>query len=444
MIKLRFAPSPSGNLHVGNFRTALINYLLAKKLSGHFMLRIDDTDVERSNLIYEKQIKKDLVWGGLNWDSEIKQSQRINKYKEVLNSLINKQLVYPCFEDPEELHLKRKAQLSSGKPPIYDRKSLNLNDKEIEEKISKGKKPHYRFLLKNEKIIWDDLVRGECSLDTSSVSDPIIVREDGRFIYTLASVVDDSNFDITHIIRGEDHVTNSAVQIQIFKALKSNIPKMGHLSLMTDIDGGGLSKRIGSLSINELKKQNIEPQALTCYLAKIGSSQNVELHNSMKKLINEFDINLFNKAPTKFDYEYLKKFNIKFFQLINFNTVKERVKENKVYFTEDFWNFIKTNVSSIDQIHEWLNIIYGNFYIDKKNNLETKNLYLNCFPDQPIDHMTWSNWLENILMKVNDKKINIIKNLRAFLTGKTSGPELSSLIIFLGKEKIYQRLKTDN
>ena len=443
MTKLRFAPSPTGNLHVGNFRTALINYLLAKKLSGHFMLRIDDTDVERSDLIYEEQIKKDLSWAGLNWDSEVKQSQRINKYKEVLDSLISKQLVYPCFEDPEELNLKRKAQLSSGKPPIYDRKSLNLTDKEIDEKISMGRKPHYRFFLKNEKIIWNDLVRGECSLDPSSVSDPIIVREDGRFIYTLASVIDDCDFEITHIIRGEDHVTNSAVQIQIFKALNSNIPKMGHLSLMTDIDGGGLSKRIGSLSIYELKKQNIEPQVLNSYLAKIGSSQNVELQNSMKNLINEFDINLFNKAPTKFDHELLKNINAKCFQLINFNIIKDRITENKLYFTEEFWNFIKINVSSVDQIHEWLNIIYGKFYIDK-NNMDTKNIYLKCFPDQPIDHLTWSKWLENITLKVNDKKINIIKNIRAFLTGKSSGPELSSLIIFLGKEKIFQRLKTDN
>ena len=219
---------------------------------------------------------------------------------------------------------------------------------------------------------------------------------------------------------------------------------MGHLSLMTDIDGGGLSKRIGSLSIDELKKQNIEPQALTSYLAKIGSSQNVELHNSINQLINEFDINSFNKAPTKFDHEFLKNFNIKFFQLINFKTIKERITENKAYFTEEFWDFIKTNVSSIDQIHEWLDILYGNFYIDKNNNFETKNFYLNCFPDQPIDHLTWSKWLENITLKVNDKKINIIKNIRAFLTGKSSGPELSSLIIFLGKEKIFQRLKTDN
>ena len=234
------------------------------------------------------------------------------------------------------------------------------------------------------------------------------------------------------------------MQIQIFKALNSQIPQMGHLSLMTDIVGGGLSKRIGSLSIDELKKQNIEPQALTSYLAKIGSSQNVELHNSINQLITEFDINSFNKAPTKFDHEFLKNFNIKFFQLINFNTIKERITENKAYFTEEFWDFIKTNVSSIDQIHEWLDILYGNFYIDKNNNFETKNFYLNCFPDQPIDHLTWSKWLENITLKVDDKKINIIKNIRAFLTGKSSGPELSSLIIFLGKEKIFQRLKTDN
>ena len=330
------------------------------------MLRIDDTDIERSNFIYEEQIKKDLVWAGMNWDSEVKQSQRINKYKEVLDLLISKKLVYPCFEDPEELNLKRKAQLSSGKPPIYDRKSLNLTDKEIEEKISNGKKPHYRFFLKSEKIIWNDLVRGECVLDTSSVSDPIIVREDRRFIYTLASVIDDSDFKITHIIRGEDHVTNSAVQIQIFKALNSQIPQMGHLSLMTDIDGGGLSKRIGSLSINDLKNENIEPEAINSYLSRAGSSKNVDLRKSINELIIDFDINDFNKAPTKFDYEFLKNFNLKFFQHIKYELMLNRVKENKVYFTEKFWNFIKTNVSSIDQIHEWLEIIYGQFDVDKK------------------------------------------------------------------------------
>ena len=219
MIKLRFAPSPTGYLHVGNFRTALINYLLAKKLEGHFMLRIDDTDVERSKLAYEEQIKKDLTWAGLNWDSEVKQSLRLDRYKEILNLLIKNQLIYPCFEEPEELNLKRKAQLASGKPPVYDRKSLNLSEIEVEKMILNGKKPHYRFFLKNEKIIWNDLVRRECSLETSSISDPIVVREDGRFIYTLASVIDDMDHKITHVIRGEDHVTNSAAQIQIFNSI---------------------------------------------------------------------------------------------------------------------------------------------------------------------------------------------------------------------------------
>jgi len=444
MIKLRFAPSPTGYLHVGNFRTALINYLLAKKLEGHFMLRIDDTDVERSKLAYEDQIKKDLTWAGLNWDSEVKQSLRLDRYKEILNLLIKNQLIYPCFEEPEELNLKRKAQLASGKPPVYDRKSLNLSEIEVEKMISNGKKPHYRFFLKNEKIIWNDLVRRECSLETSSISDPIVVREDGRFIYTLASVIDDMDHKITHVIRGEDHVTNSAVQIQIFRALNSKVPDMGHLSLMTDIDGSGLSKRIGSLSINDLKNENIEPEAINSYLSRAGSSKNVDLRKSINELIIDFDINDFNKAPTKFDYEFLKNFNSKFFQHIKYELMLNRVKENKVYFTEKFWNFIKTNVFTVEEVHEWLKIIYGDFYVDSSLDLETKKEYLSCFPDSSLDHLTWSFWLENIIKKVNDKKINIIKNLRLYLTGKTSGPELSTLVIFLGKEKIFERLKTSD
>jgi Glutamyl- and glutaminyl-tRNA synthetases len=210
MVKLRFAPSPTGHLHVGNFRTALINFLFAKKNLGHFLLRIDDTDVERSKLIFEQSIKEDLNWSGINWDSEKKQSLRLDRYQEILDYLIQKESIYPCFETPDQLLLKRKSLLSSGKPPIYDRSSLNLSKTEIRKKIDEGLKPHYRFKLKLENVIWKDIIRGKITYNMSNVSDPIVVREDGRFIYTLASVIDKMVFGITPIIRGAEKITNSA------------------------------------------------------------------------------------------------------------------------------------------------------------------------------------------------------------------------------------------
>ncbi len=441
MNKLRFAPSPTGFLHVGNFRTALINYLFSQKISGEFILRIDNTDTERSTKEFEVQIKGDLSWSGIKWNSSFRQSDRLERYDDILKLLIKKELVYPCYEDTEELNLKRKSQLSAGKPPVYDRSALKLSKNEIDQNISKGKKPHYRFFLKNEKIIWDDLIRGKCNIQTKNVSDPIIVREDGRFIYTLASVIDDMDFNITHILRGEDHVTNSAIQIQIFNALDYPPPKMGHLSLMTDIQGHGLSKRLGSLSILDLKKQNIEPQALNSYLAKIGSSKDVELKDSIDDLIAEFDISNFSKAPTKFDYNVLNNLNVKYFQRIKYEEILKKVNKKKSFFSQEFWNFIRTNVTSIKEINDWLEIIYGEFKI-QRDDLDLKIEYLKYFPDNNIGDDTWTKWLSDLTKNTNEKKINIIKNIRYYLTGKTSGPEMSSLLKILGKDRILKRLSS--
>lgn len=439
MNKLRFAPSPTGNLHVGNFRTALINYLFAKKTSGKFFLRIDDTDTERSKIEFENQIKDDLVWSGINWDAQIRQTDRLVRYNDILKILIDKELAYPCFEDVQELNLKRKAQLSSGKPPVYDRSSLNLTKSQIEEKINNGYKPHYRFFLNDEKITWNDMIRGECNIVTKNISDPILVRQDGRFIYTLASVVDDMDYEITHIIRGEDHVTNSAIQTKIFTALNATIPIMGHLPLMTDIGGGGLSKRIGSLSIIDLKEKSIQPQVLNSYLSKTGSSENIELQNSIEDLINSFEISSFSRASTKFDFEMLKSLNIKFFQSIHYKEISKIVIRRKKYFTQEFWNLIKMNVTSIEDINEWLEIVYGSLEFENYDISKNKK-YLKFFPSKEIGDDTWSQWLKELTLNLDEKKTNIIKNIRLSLTGKTSGPEMSSLLKILGKNKIFKRL----
>ena len=439
MNKLRFAPSPTGNLHVGNFRIALVNYIFTKNINGQFILRIDNTDTERSTIEFENQIKKDLFWSGIKWDHEIRQSDRLNRYNEILEFLIDEQMIYPCFEDPQELSLKRKSKLASGKPPVYDRSSLNLTKSQISEFVNSGKKPHYRFFLDNQKVTWNDMIRGECSIETKNISDPIVVREDGRFIYTLASVIDDIDYNVTHVIRGEDHVTNSAIQIKIFNALNSKFPKMGHLSLMTDIDGGGLSKRIGSLSIIDLKEKNIHPQVLNSYLAKIGSSENIELHDSIDDLINGFEISKFNRTPTKFDLQMLKNLNKKFFHKIDYKEIANKISENKKYFTKDFWDLIKQNVNSIEDINEWLEIIYGKYDIlDYDKNL--KEQYFKYFPNKEVDDDTWSNWLSDLLINIDEKKIIVIKNIRLLLTGKTSGPEMSALLKILGKDKILKRL----
>ena len=261
-------------------------------------------------------------------------TERLNRYNDILKILIDKELVYPCFEDSQELNLKRKALLSSGKPPVYDRSSLKLTKSQIEEKINDGYKPHYRFFLNDEKITWNDMIRGECNIVTKNISDPILVRQDGRFIYTLASVVDDMDYEITYY-SWEDHVTNSAIQTKIFTALNATIPIMGHLPLMTDIGGGGLSKRIGSLSIIDLKEKSIQPQVLNSYLSKTGSSENIELQNSIEDLINSFEISSFNRASTKFDFEMLKSLNIKFFQNIHYKEISKIVIRRKI-FTEEF------------------------------------------------------------------------------------------------------------
>ncbi|MDB2639066.1 glutamate--tRNA ligase family protein, partial [Alphaproteobacteria bacterium] len=258
-IKVRFAPSPTGRLHVGNLRTALVNYLFARKTGGQFMLRIDDTDTERSSEAFEADIRADLDWMGMGWDCEDRQSLRLARYDEALAQLVAAGRAYACYETPEELSLKRKAQLSAGRPPVYDRAGLKLSAEDKAKFEANGQRPHWRFLLNDAEVSWHDMVRGDVAYHMSSLSDPVLMREDGRVIYTMASVVDDIDHGITHILRGEDHVTNSAAQIQLFVALGATAPTMGHLALLAGADGEGLSKRLGSLSIGELRQNGIEP-----------------------------------------------------------------------------------------------------------------------------------------------------------------------------------------
>ena len=274
-IKVRFAPSPTGHMHIGNTRTALFNWLLAKKLGGCFMLRIDDTDRERSKREYKDSLRESLLWLGLNWTEEARQSVRMARYDEVVERLKAQGRVYACYETAEELEVMRKRLMTKGQPPIYDRGALRLTAADIAAYEKAGRRPHYRFKLTPGAIAWEDMVRGHCHYDAANLADPVIIREDGSYLYHLPSVIDDADFGITHIIRGEDHVTNTAVQIQMFEALGVKVPTFGHLPLLTGKEGK-LSKRLGSLGVRELREEGVEAMAISSFLAKLGTSEAVE------------------------------------------------------------------------------------------------------------------------------------------------------------------------
>jgi len=439
MTKVRFAPSPTGYLHIGNFRTALINFLFAKNKNGHFMLRIDDTDDERSLKKYEDAIKEDLSWVGINWDSLEKQSSRLSYYDQALQKLLDKKRAYPCFETAEELSLKRKKQLSSGKPPIYDRSALNLSDSDIADFKAKGRSPHYRFLLDHKDVNWNDLVKGASQYNMSNLSDPVIIREDGRVIYTLASVVDDIDFEVTDILRGEDHMTNSAAQIQLFEALESSPPNLGHLSLLTDISGAGLSKRLGSISLRDLKDEGFQPMAISSLLSKVGSSDAIEIFRDINQIISDFDISKFGKSKPKFDKNELRGLNSKLFKMLDFSDISNQLKKFNFKISSDFWELVKGNIENLEELELWWNIIYGN--IEPKYNDENfLNTALETLPEGNFDKNTWTNWTSILMEETGRKGKELYNPLRMCLTGQNKGPEMATLVFLMGKEKVLERL----
>src|SRR5947207_988769 len=303
---VRFAPSPTGLLHVGNARTAMLNWLFARKEHGKFFLRIDDTDTERSKPEYEQTILEDLSWLGLTRDIFARQIERAEAHRAAAEKLKASGRLYPAYESAMELERRRKRQIASGKPPVYDRAALNLTAEDRAKLEAEGRKAHWRFKLSQTKVKWHDLVHGDVEIDTAHLSDPVLIREDGRFLYTLPSVADDIDFAITHIVRGEDHVTNTAVQIELFEALGATVPVFAHFPLLVGAGGEALSKRIGSLSLKEIREDGIEPLALACYLAKTGTSGSIELRPSLDALAEEFAFEKIGRAPAHFDPGELK------------------------------------------------------------------------------------------------------------------------------------------
>ncbi len=439
-IKVRFAPSPTGNLHVGNLRTALINFLFARKAGGQFMLRIDDTDTERSTAAFEEGIRADLQWMGMAWDVEDRQSERLDRYDAALAQLRADGRAYACYETPEELALKRKAQLSAGRPPVYDRAAINLTAEQIAAFEDEGRQPHWRFRLEDAEVCWHDIVRGDVAHRMSSLSDPVLMREDGRVIYTLASVVDDIDHGISHILRGEDHVTNSAAQIQLFEALGAQAPTMGHIALIAGADGEGLSKRLGSLSIAELRKNDTEAMAIASLLARIGTSDPVVPTANMATVIDGFDITRFGRATAKFDPGELAQVNVKVVQELPFATVAERLEAAGVGGGEPFWVAVRDNLSCVGQAVEWWRICTQPITPIIDSPVVT-NAAADLFPDGEIEASLWKKWTKVVAGVSGAKGKGLFMPLRLALTGRKTGPEIAPLLAFMGRERVLARLR---
>jgi len=429
----RFAPSPTGFLHVGNLRTALINFLVAKKNNGTFILRLDDTDPARSKTIYIDQIKRDLEWLGLEWDRVETQSSRIERYKSVASELKRIDRLYEAFETSTELELKRKKQLNMGKPPVYDRSALNISAKELKNLKETGD-GYWRFLLDHNRVNWQDGILGSMSIDSKSVSDPVLIRKDGQFLYTLASVVDDIDMGITNVVRGADHVTNTATQIQIINSLGEVSPSFSHHSLLIGPSGEALSKRLGALSLKDLKTSGIEAMALLSHLSSIGTSNPIELSESIEELVRNFDLTHFGSSPTKIDVKNLQPLSVKYLKMLPFKVVTEDLEALKIdkALHEDFWNMAKNNIQSRADLEKWWKICAQGIKPSiSENDKEFINLAFSILPKFPYDKNTWSIWTRRVQEKTGRSGKNLYMPLRSALTGMEHGPDMSLLMPLL-------------
>lgn len=429
----RFAPSPTGFLHVGNLRTALINFLVAKKNNGTFILRLDDTDPARSKTIYVDQIKRDLEWLGLEWDRVETQSSRIERYKSVASELKRIDRLYEAFETSTELELKRKKQLNMGKPPVYDRSALNISAEELKNLKETGE-GYWRFLLDHNRVNWQDGILGSMSIDSKSVSDPVLIRKDGQFLYTLASVVDDIDMGITNVVRGADHVTNTATQIQIINSLGKVSPSFSHHSLLIGPSGEALSKRLGALSLKDLKTSGIEAMALLSHLSSIGTANPIELSESIEELVRNFDLTHFGSSPTKIDVKNLQPLSVKYLKMLPFKVVTEDLEALKIdkALHEDFWNMAKNNIQSRADLEKWWKICSQGIKPNiSESDKEFINLAFSILPNFPYDKNTWSIWTRRVQEKTGRSGKNLYMPLRSALTGMEHGPDMSLLMPLL-------------
>ena len=433
MTVTRFAPSPTGYIHVGNLRTALMNFLIARKAGGEFILRIDDTDPERSKEEYVDAIKEDLEWLGLTWDRVERQSLRLERYEEAAQKLRDMGRFYEVFETPTELDLKRKKQLNMGKPPVYDRAGLALSEAE-KDALRAKRGGYWRFKLDQERIEWTDGIIGDVSIDAASVSDPVLIRADGQMLYTMASVVDDTEMGVTNVVRGADHVTNTATQIQIIQALGGTVPSFAHHSLLTGPQGEALSKRLGTLALRDLRAQGVEPMALLSMMARLGSSDPMELRREMAELIDGFELSHFGTAPTKFDVADLGPLTAKYLHALPFSEVADEIAALGVPAdqAEAFWNAVHENIEVRKDLAAWWTLVTeGAEPVIDAEDAEFVTEAMALLPEGALTGESWGTWTAAVKEASGRKGRGLFMPLRKALTGMAHGPDMAALLPLL-------------
>ena len=435
---VRFAPSPTGRIHIGNGRAAILNWLFALKTGGQFILRYDDTDTARSTQEYADGIKTDVEWLGITPHRVEWQSKRFDRYDEVAADLRARGLIYACYETADELDRRRKRQQARGLPPIYDRASLKLTAEEIAAFQAEGRKPHWRFKLANAPVDWVDMIRGPVHIDTATLSDPVLIREDGTYLYTLPSVIDDVDMTVTHVIRGEDHVVNTAVQIEITRAIGGTVPAYGHYSMLLGSDGKGLSKRIGSLSIQSLRESGLESMAVVSHAALLGTSDNIHPCTDIQELVDGFDLGKLSRAPARFDEAELAGLNAKLLHMTPYASVAHRLES----VSEAMWLAVRGNIEKLSDVAQWRDVINasGKFEVaadDMGFIAKAREL----LPQEPWDQNTWKVWTEAVKAATDRKGKTLFMPLRMALTGLDHGPELAALLPLIGRHRVLDRME---
>lgn len=440
-VKTRFAPSPTGLLHIGNARTALVAWLFARHEGGEFLLRLDDTDAERSSVEMAEAIERDLAWLGMDWDQKAHQSARTADYAAGIEALKAAGRLYPCYETPEELALMRKSLLARSLPPIYDRAALALTEADRRALEAGGRTPHWRFKLDHAPIEWTDLVRGPTHFEGADLADPVVIRADGQPLYHLCSVIDDADLGISHVVRAEDHVANTAAHIQMFQALGAAVPAFAHTPLLAGADGKGLSKRLGSLSLDHLRGEGFEPMAIVSLLARLGTSDPVEPFAEMKPLVDSFGFDRFARATPRFDFEALERLNARLVHQASFEAVQPRLEALGLAEVDaEFWLAVRANLGKADEVAHWWKVTKGPVEPKLLDEEFTANA-ASLLPPEPWGAETWSQWIADIKAVTGRKGKDLFMPLRTALTGEEHGPELAALLPLIGRSRAQARLQ---
>lgn len=438
MSVLRFAPSPTGYLHVGNARVALANWLIARRDGGRFLLRLDDTDTERSKPEYAAAIEEDLRWLGLDWDRMVRQSDRLGLYAAAAERLKASGLLYPCFESEEELAFKRERARRQGRPPVYDREALRMTPEQRAKAEANGKRPYWRFRLSMATLAWRDGVLGDRAVKLPSLSDPVVIRADGSPLYTFTSVVDDIEMGVTHVVRGEDHVTNTGIQLDIWAALGGDVSGIAfaHLPLLTDEAGGPLSKRLGSVSLRQFRRDGVEPAALAGYLAALGTSGD-PVAAMPAALAQDYDLGAVSRSPARFDTRQMLALNRRHLHGLPFDAVRDRLPAGA---EEGFWLAVRGNLDLLSEARGWWDVVQGE--VETVRQPEEASYLAEALRLLPgtLDADAWRGWTQGLAAATARKGKALYRPLRIALTGETEGPDMAALLPLIGRERAAARL----